>query len=569
MTICSAEFIFTGKDQKAASYCLRTSYNFNAHAVTKHSNQHCEILIWGDPAAARFDKELIAKCVRNQYESYWGRSWIYIDHRSNCLVACTDKLGLFPIVFHKNAKKLLLTSHRVEMHRLLGEERPLNSAALIDLLAFGQIMDESTLMADVTQLRGSRLLICNAQGILELITKANYRIQQKGKFNFTESLEVFSASVQRCFRSCNDQSDTSAAISLSGGLDSRLILAAALEHKQRPVTFSYGHADNEDRRIAKEIAALHGLPFFTGSSGQLQPWSAVKRIGELGCGEVPIQHGHALVDDSLLELTRGLTVLTGTGAETFRAFYFDRGMPGYSILGFSSLKTQLLPFAQRYIREEFGRLMDPVISAFPALQEYLEERFRQMVNRYEDCETDGARYMDNVYLGERVARMVISGQQLMDRNYDRCHPFLDPEVLEVFANMPTGLRLGSLYHRKAIIEFSPTLGHVRWDKTCRPLNQGLKWYERYPGLASRLGNQHYWGKASNRDQIKQKKTFTGLYDYQAWLPDDQHLALQQALAGFQLSESEINAGINYLLKSPSSLHMRGLSHAIRGLNQTA
>ena len=50
-------------------------------------------------------------------------------------------------------------------------------------------------------------------------------------------------------------------LSISGGFDSRLVLASLLKHGVRPVLFTYGADDDSDVRIARQIAEAETLPF--------------------------------------------------------------------------------------------------------------------------------------------------------------------------------------------------------------------------------------------------------------------------------------------------------------------
>ncbi|WLQ16647.1 asparagine synthase-related protein [Hahella aquimaris] len=552
MTICSFRIpLQEGRPVLSSERDAFIMFKRNSQsALTHFSGPGFHLVAWGDPAHCDQDAEVRANCRRGLFKTYWGRSWIYVDRERNEVAGCTDRLGLFPILYRHHSNQLTVTSDRGVMLELLGDEAQINPQAMLDLLAFGQVMDEQSIMRGVTQLRASRCFHFSSDGQLQLRDFSPYRLQKVRCATLNEAVDAFVGAVDKCF-----QSSSRVAVSLSGGLDSRLILAAALKLGHKPVAFSYGCPDSSDMRIARDIAESHGLPFFAGDMRGSDRWASMKRIALRGGCEVPVQHGHALADETLLDQTRGFTVITGTGAETFRAFYYDRGAPGYSLMAVERLASRLLPYARRYIREEFGKLANPVIRAFPELGGRLEARFQMMLDRYHDCETDAADLMDNVYLAERVGRMVVSGQQLLDNDYERCHPFLHPNVLETLGALPVRLRLGSLFHRKAIAKLSPSLASVDWDKTGRPLRAGLRWRERYPGLAARLGRQPCWGKASS-----------GVFDYTAWLDLDNVEPMRASLLQEGLSEGDFKRGVDALLTDASALHVRGLNMVLGYLN---
>lgn len=505
------------------------------------------IFIWGDPSQRYQDQIISASVMAETFSSYWGRSWVCLFKRSNRLYGAVDKLGLFPIFHTQQGSKHLLTSTRSQMAKRLETCCRIDSKGLIQLIAFGQMFNETSLLDSVKQLKAGRMFcIDEMSGYTDRAPKT-LNLLNHSTTSLSHAVAAFHEAVGLCFK--NEEQPI---ISLSAGLDSRLILAAALSNGVRPICLGYGQEGSADMVIAAEIANKFNLPFFKADlANSSDHWAAAHRIATEGGGEVPTQHGHALLDDKLLQLTQGRAIITGTGGEFYRAFYYDRGMPGYSIFGSTLLNEKLLPRATRYITQEFGKLSTPFFEAFPTLKPELEGMLNHVLKPYESQCESAADYMDSVYLGERVSRMVVAGQQLLDRYYDRCHPFLDPTVITEVGNLPVSYKLGSTFHRKAIEVLCPELADIRWDKTNRPLRSGLKWTEQYPALASKLKVKPSWGK-----------TGLPMFDYNRLMSHESLDTLVPHFTSQGYAYNEVKQGFDVLLSGSSALHLKGVSKSL-------
>jgi len=118
-------------------------------------------------------------------------------------------------------------------------------------------------------------------------------------------------------------------------------------------------------------------------------------------------------------------------------------------------------------------------------------------------------------------------------------------------SLPVSYKLGSTFHRKAIEALCPELANIRWDKTNRPLNAGLKWPERYPALAARLNVKPSWGKSSN-----------AMFNYESLLSSELLGGLFSHFKTVGYSSVTIEMGFEQLLSGPSSLHCKGVARSL-------
>jgi asparagine synthase (glutamine-hydrolysing) len=473
-------------------YDLYKSCHQDKHAIVQMKNEWGHLIIWGDVAQKHNDAKIWHSVQINQYPIVAGRSWIFINRLTRTVFAGSDNFGLFPVFLYQNSDTIIIASSRQALVKQLGKPLSLNTDAMRCMLTFGQLFNESSILENTQHIGASSTfsLSLSPERLYELKTNSLIGFPRDNKASFKDALEAVVESVRCSVLNCENPM-----LSLSGGLDSRLILACCEALNIKLPALCYGNKLSADAKIASELAKACNISLTMSNDliGHVTEKNS-RRIAFAGQGEVPIHHAHALIDESLVEETKHHTLLTGTGAETFRAFYYDRGMPGFSAFGLKCLNKLTMPRVKRYITEEYGKTASAAYTLFPQHADQLYSQVSELLMAFSDSTFSAAQYADHFYLRVRAARMVVAGQQLLDEDYNRTHPFLSPDVVKSIGSLPARYKLSSTFHRKAICKLAPKLGNIEWDKTSRPLNQGLTFFQRYPGLASRLGLKHFFGK---------------------------------------------------------------------------
>ncbi|TMO68278.1 asparagine synthase-related protein [Pseudoalteromonas aurantia] len=475
-------------------YDVEHDCNNDKHAIVQMKNDWGHLVIWGDVAQKHQDAKIWHNVQDNQSSSVAGRSWIFINKLTRTVFAGCDSFGSFPVFLYQCDNTIIIASSRQALVKQLGKPLSLDTDAMRCMLTFGQLFNESSILKDTQHIGASSTfsLSLTSERLFELSTNPLTGFPRDNTTCFKDALEAVVESVRSSVTNCENPM-----LSLSGGLDSRLILACCEALNVKLPALCYGNKLSADARIANELAAACNISLVTSTdlTGHVTETSS-RRIAFAGQGEVPVHHAHALIDESLIEATKHHTLLTGTGAETYRAFYYDRGMPGFSVFGLKCLNKLTMPRVKRYITEEYGKTASAAYTLFPHHAEQLQSQVTELLLALNDNAFSAAQYADNFYLRVRAARMVVAGQQLLDEDYNRTHPFLSPEVVSSIGSLPARYKLSSAFHRKAICKLSPKLGRIEWDKTSKPLNQGLSLFQRYPGLASRLGLNNFFGKSA-------------------------------------------------------------------------
>jgi asparagine synthase (glutamine-hydrolysing) len=502
---------------------------------------HDEIVLdWGDPTWAISSEALALSCRNNQARSLFGRSWLYYHRPTHRLIIGVDRLGLFPVLVQRGDNKTYVASDALALTQLPGIGGEINSSALLESLAYGQLIGETASLEQTEYLQAGALLTVESCGTYHLQNSLPFYLPHETQGNEQDAIDSLVAAVgERLYQ------DPDTLLPLSGGLDSRLLLAAAHAAGFRPATFSFAPPGSLDYQIAQNMATAIGAKFYTPEESTRQFTQLQHNIARLSGGEVPIAQGFALLNPDLLTRTRGRNILTTTGAKTFRGIYYDRGLAGSELLGAAGLKKVSLKNARRYAEDVFNHSLRPFTQAWPSLREAFYERLHLRLDTYESQALDAEHYLDAIYLGEHVRRLEVAMQQLLSRDYARSHPFMDAEVIEQMSALPLSQRLGGRFQRRAISKLSPQLAEVNWDKTMRPLAESVRWEERYMGLAG------YLGIMPQADE----NTMMCDSELQSWLNrnSEQTGYLWHALQQADVPEWEIASGIQNLLNSPQRL----------------
>ncbi|MEQ8584974.1 MAG: asparagine synthase-related protein [Thalassobaculaceae bacterium] len=459
--------------------------------VFAHRNDALLMMSWGDPSI-RIDQDAVRRAlIAGTSPDIAGRSVLLMDKRTGATTVAVDRFGLYPAVVCRTPSGIAVASDLATLAR----HRPaafdhVDADGFAMQLAIGQTLGTRTIWSQVRHLPGGSVFVREPGTNGTIRERKALRLPSR-PVDRRDALDRLVDAVDRRLKAADGTM-----IPLSGGLDSRLLLACALAAGHRPDTFSYGAAGSADLQIAEALARQAGTAFSAGLIENATIAAHALDVARAGGGEVPVQHGHAILGAHALPDTIGRPVLTGTGSETFRAFYYDRGLPGMSALGADLFTSRLRPHAMRWVEEHMaaGRL-DALSAHAPALSTRLTETLRDRIGATLDTAGDTAHGLDAVYLDLRVGRFVSAGQQLLNRLHPRMHPFLDTDVVAGLSGLPVAWKTGARFHRWAIQKLAPGLADVDWDRTGRPLSMGLSVGERWPGLAARLGLRASYAKS--------------------------------------------------------------------------
>ena len=187
-------------------------------------------------------------------------SGLIIDRRQKRALLFNDRFGLERIYVHQTAEATYFASEAKALLRVLPDLRALDDAAVAEFLAFGCVLESKTLFRGIRCLDGGSLWLfengaCTANRYFDPDTWVRQPALTAEAFA-SEFEETFSRVLPSYVGS-----GAGLGISLTGGLDTRMVMAClpALANKPVCYTFSGLHGDTLDQRLARRVATACGL----------------------------------------------------------------------------------------------------------------------------------------------------------------------------------------------------------------------------------------------------------------------------------------------------------------------
>ncbi|HTG44870.1 MAG TPA: hypothetical protein VK633_10095 [Verrucomicrobiae bacterium] len=183
---------------------------------------------------------------------------IVIDLRKSKILLFNDRYGIGRIYFHENEAAFFFSSEAKSLLKVLPELREFDFRGLGEFFSFGCVLQNRTLFSSIALLPAGSVWTFNPGATLKKHTYFDPATwEQQSRLNtedYYESLkETWRQLLPRYIRP-----KESAALSLTGGLDSRMILAWAARSAGTLPCYTFGgtYRDCADVTISREVARL-------------------------------------------------------------------------------------------------------------------------------------------------------------------------------------------------------------------------------------------------------------------------------------------------------------------------
>jgi len=183
---------------------------------------------------------------------------LLIDLRIGKITLFVDRYGMQRIYYHESKDKIIFSSEAKSLHRICPELREINYKSLGEAFSCGCVLENRTLFSDIFLLPGgaawsfSKGKTVQKRFYFSPDVWENQPTISKEKF-FEKLTETFNSILPRYF-SNNGQ----IALSLTGGLDTRMILACRENLPETLPCYTHGGIFNEsfDVKIARKVAGV-------------------------------------------------------------------------------------------------------------------------------------------------------------------------------------------------------------------------------------------------------------------------------------------------------------------------
>lgn len=357
---------------------------------------------------------------------------IYVYRGARCGAASTLLAGVLPFV----------------------EQRSLSLSAADVLLRTGELIGDATLLSDVVILpAGTRATA--AAGRWE--TQRYWRIQFEPdpRMGFDDAVERVSETLGRAVQRVED-ANPRLGITLSGGLDSRLLLATC-RHPQRVPSFTWGLPGCRDITCAAAVAQAVGSPHHVRHwepDAFVARWSDGVRHASGGFG---IHEMHMLPFVGLLAEHCDV-VLNGLAGDVLLGGNFVKsGWLAQSDLGALAAETW-----RWRVRADVDARVDRVMAG----HRDRGAACRAWCDAMETVPGHGANARLHTWLFEnRVFRFTNCGTFLLRAGVESQSPFFDRDVVDAICAIPLAYKLKHRLYLPVLRRLSPATANVPWQRT--------------------------------------------------------------------------------------------------------
>ena len=360
-----------------------------------------------------------------------GRLWL-----------ASDELGAYKI--YHNLERTLFSSSFSAVRATLPAAVP-DVQGIYEYAFNGATFGEKTLLRHVRQQRAGVLYSLPDSGpptvqspIVRNLAAAHASVEEAAD-DYAERLKALFrtyASSQKNFRTA-----------LSGGYDSRLILALLLDAGADPELYVYGAERDPDVRVAKEIARGQGLRLRHVDKGQLQgrKGSSERAWARFDSWKVDGIFDAGIDDEDRKQRAWGVDVLNGSGGECFRNFFYLRD-------GRYSPEQIVWSFYSQYDPSQVTHRFRP--------EDYTTELSRDMLLALPDDPRDGRldrSQVEGLYPLFRVRYWTGRDVGLNQRFGPLLFPFLEPSIFSGTQRIPIGFKDHGRLESLILQRISPAL----------------------------------------------------------------------------------------------------------------
>ncbi len=433
------------------------------------------------------------------------------------LLLISDKFGLKPLYYTLVSQGVLFAS---EVKALLchpGVSREPDMEALADFFYHGHLLGDRTPFRDIKLLSPGSVLILSEEGAFRVEPYWRLRELFVSQEEYEDGLlasvvEAFGEAVRKRLRFKEELG-----ISLSGGLDSRAILAAMEEEARGIPSYTLGLKGCQDERFSAKMAQICGTRhvFVEITQEHLKDF--------LGLAETLIRlsdgmyHPHESTEKAALEYFRQAPfriLLRGHGGEIAKASLAYPVQPSRELLGLKDPKK-----AMGFIFQRANLVLRDVDPDKLFLAEELKRESSRAREALEEVLGEVAGLLHPVdlslyyFIKEYIRRQAVASLAIFRSQVDIRLPFLDEDFLALLLRLPPQRRWSGEVHLEIIKRYRPALIKVPNSNTGAPLDAGpvrLFLTDKFNSLLKKLslpGFRHYtefdrWQREHFRETIK-------------------------------------------------------------------
>ena len=442
--------------------------------------------------------------------------FVVYDARSRVLKLFSDKYGLLPLYYSIGSDRMVFAAGVKAILQDRRVRRNLDYRSFADFLHFGQILGNKTLFEDVALLPPGSVLtfdLNSCEKTLQSYWNLDSLFVENGAYNPAISCDDAATLLIESIKTASRPKD-SIGLSLSGGLDSRAILAGMGKDAEGVYTYTLGLPGCADQKLAEKMSRIAGTrhEFIELDRGYLQDFNGMaNNMIRLSDG---MYHPHESTEMLALNYLRNAAfkiLLRGHGGELAKASLAYPVMATPEVYSLSKGKEAtdfIFRSTNLVIRDIQAKALltpDAYSRTKDAARQSLEESCGRVCEKLEPA--DLCLYY---YASEHIRRQVVASLDIFRTQVEIRLPYLDEDYLKVLLQLPVNKRNSGEVHCALIKRCMPELVKIPNSNTGAPLDASplrLAVTDKFNSLMRRLrvrGFRHYtefqdWQRHSFRE----------------------------------------------------------------------
>ena len=379
------------------------------------------------------------------------------DRREKKLTVFNDRYGLRPIYYSQHNNELFLASEVKAILTCNDVSKNVDDSAIASLFFFGFVMGDKTYFESIKLLPPASLLVFKNNEIsISNYWDFNFLDRNEGKTQDYYEQKLGNLILQAIERHVED--GTRITVPLSGGLDSRTILASIPEEYHPINTITFGTKDMDDVQIAKRVSETLGTNHY---SLEILPEDIInnaKKIVNITDGMISFLHS---IGNMKLELIRDYTDVCLDGMQPFGSFFSPFAM--------FKRKEKLLiaDYLFQLISRELAKSLF-IQSYYKKIRNYPREIIGNISQK---CKSTSTSSIIDYSIATQYVRRFVNYGNLVKRTHVKVRsPFFDNDLVDFMVNTPPQERRYQYLYTRTFSRLFPQLSKIPWEKTGLPVD---------------------------------------------------------------------------------------------------
>jgi asparagine synthase (glutamine-hydrolysing) len=387
------------------------------------------------------------------------------DIESKTIYLISDKFNLFPLYIWMESGVIYFSSKIKSFLKLNRFKPEKDTESFSDFFRYGHILGNKTHLKSVSRIPPASVITfdksgCKTERYWDFYTKDESQAISKNEC-LEEIISIWDRVVNRSIKG-----DMKPIIQLSGGLDSRAIIAPINTIKENVLTFTLGMKGSDDIKIAKIISSRLNLQHY---------------VYEID-GDVTADYAEEFV-----EITEGFASILGSSFLKFlpevsiNGDVIYNGVTGGCIAGGRGLNKKLISETpenlQNFVYKNSVQFSEEVIrSVF--LKEVAEDILKTAFDNFKEVSeqiTEPHTHTDQYRIENYFRTKSTYGLSMIEEYLPWRVPFYDNDFMEfIYKKVPANYLLGEGLYKEMILKSAPNLADIPREGSLLPIDSSSK-----------------------------------------------------------------------------------------------